>query len=192
MDSPPIAGLRRWLVDAENAGAPHPWSAIFVTVSADGDPSARTVTLKRLDRDSLLFTSALWTRKVAELRANPKVAIAFHWPGLGRQTLIRGTASEGDRRLAGELFAERGLDHQLQAHVSRQGQVIDSLEPLRRRRLELIEELDGGPVPCPDGWGVVRVDPECVEFWEETPDRLHDRIEHWRVDGEWNIRRLAP
>lgn len=191
-DEPPIAVLRSWLGEADRAGVSHPWAATFVTSSLDGSPSARAVTLKRLEPGSLVFTSALWTRKVSELMANPKVAVSFHWPDLGRQALVTGVAAEGDRDLAEELFAERGRDHQLQAHVSRQGQEIDSLEPLRQRHLALSEDLDGQPVPCPDDWGVILVEPQTVEFWAESPDRLHERIEHYRADGAWTKRQLAP
>jgi pyridoxamine 5'-phosphate oxidase len=52
----------------------------FATVGKDGRPSARTVTLKRLDDDALVFTTALWTRKAKEVEANPHVALLFHWP----------------------------------------------------------------------------------------------------------------
>jgi pyridoxine/pyridoxamine 5'-phosphate oxidase len=38
----------------------------LVTVGADGRPTARTVSLKRLEDDALVFTSALWTRKARE------------------------------------------------------------------------------------------------------------------------------
>jgi pyridoxamine 5'-phosphate oxidase len=190
--APPIAELTRWLDEAEEGHLPHPWAASFVTATTDGRPSVRTVTLKRLQPDALVFTSALWTRKVAELRANPQVAVAFHWPALGRQALVAGIASEGDRTLAEELFAERGRDNQLQALVSRQGEEIESVEPLRERRNELIAELNEEPVPCPADWGAIRVEPHWVEFWQETPDRLHDRTEYNLVDGRWVSRRLAP
>lgn len=55
-----------------------------------GRPSARTVNLKRLEDDALIFTSALWTRKAKEIEANPNVALLFHWPALGREATIAG------------------------------------------------------------------------------------------------------
>ena len=98
-----------------------------------GRPSARTVTLKRIEDDALLFTSALWTRKAREIEANPQVALLFHWPALGRQVHVTGAASLAERALAEELFAERDLFHQLQTVVSRQGEPIDDLDELRDR-----------------------------------------------------------
>jgi pyridoxamine 5'-phosphate oxidase len=33
-----------------------------------------------------------------------------------------------------------------------------------------------------------------MEFWQGRPDRLHDRFEYVRdrIDGTWQINRLAP
>jgi len=112
----------------------------FVTAGADGRPSARTVTLKRLEADALVFTTALWTRKAKEIEANPHVALLFHWPTFGRQVHVMGEAGLAERELAEELFAaERDLLHQLQTIVSRQGEPIGDLGPLRARLAHLAE-----------------------------------------------------
>ena len=84
-------------------GVPQPASVAFVTVGEGGRPSARTVTLKRIEDDALLFTSALWTRKAQEIEANPQVALLFHWPALGRQVHVTGEAALAERALAGEV-----------------------------------------------------------------------------------------
>ena len=110
-----------------------------------------------------------------ELRDNPQVAATFYWPALGRQVRIEGRAEIAERELAEELFAGRPRSHQLQAHVSRQGEEIEELDELRARLEALRAELGDDPVPCPEDWGAVRVVPDRVEFWEEGEDRLHTR-----------------
>lgn len=75
----PLAELSAWIEEARAAGLPQPASVAFVTVGEGGLPSARTVTLKWLEDDALVFTSALWTRKAREIAANPNVALLFHW-----------------------------------------------------------------------------------------------------------------
>jgi pyridoxamine 5'-phosphate oxidase len=131
--SDPLVELAAWIEEARNEGLPQPGSVAFVTVSAEGRPSARTVNLKRLERDALIFTSALWTRKAKEIETNPNVSLLFHWPALGRQAHITGEAAIAERALAEELFSQRDLLHQLQTVVSRQGEAIDALDPLRDR-----------------------------------------------------------
>jgi pyridoxamine 5'-phosphate oxidase len=34
--------------------------------------------------------------------------------------------------------------------------------------------------------------PSRVEFWQESPDGLHDRIRYHREGGGWMIERLEP
>ncbi len=187
----PLQELRRWLDEAQSAGVPAPWSVAFVTVGEHGRPSARTVTLKRLEKDALLFTTALWTRKAAELSENPEVALLFHWPALGRQVHITGRARQAERPLSEELFAERDLPNRLQAIVSRQGQTIESLDEIRARLDHLTATMESPPA-CPEDWGAVRVMPRTVELWSEADDRLHDRLLYERGEKGWNLTRLAP
>ncbi len=156
-----------------------------------GPPSARTVTLKRLEQDALVFTTALWTRKAAELTANPQVALLFHWPALGRQVHITGRAQATERSLAVELFAERDLPNRLQAIVSRQGEPIGDLDEIRGR-LEHLRRTMEAPPECPEDWGAVRVMPQTVELWIEAEDRLHDRLLYELDDQSWSVTRLAP
>jgi pyridoxamine 5'-phosphate oxidase len=188
----PLEILDRWLEEAGKAGAPAPRSMTLATATADGRPSARLVTLKQLTGEALIFTTGLWTRKARELRENPRVAATFYWSLLGRQARVEGRAEIAERGLAEELFAARPRSHQLQAHVSRQGEEIESVDELRPRLEALKAELGDGSVSCPDDWGAVRVTPDRVEFWEEAPDRLHDRRLFEVVDGVWRRSRLAP
>ena len=58
----PLCLLGEWIEEARERGLAQPGSVAFATVGEDGRPSARTVNLKRLEDDALLFTSALWTR----------------------------------------------------------------------------------------------------------------------------------
>lgn len=184
--------LGRWLEQAEEVGAPAPRAMTLATATADGRPSARLVSLKRLTDEALVFTTALWTRKAQELRDNPHVAATFYWPELGRQARVEGRAAIAERELAEELFAERPRSHQLQAHVSRQGEEIESLDQLRDRLEALRTELGKGPVPCPDDWGAVRIKPERIEFWQEGEDRLHSRALFEASGERWRQSLLAP
>ena len=187
----PIRELESWIEAARERGVPHPASVAFVTASAEARPSARTVTLKRIEDDALVFTSALWTRKAREIEANPQVALLFHWPALGRQVHVTGRAALAERALAEELFAERDPGHQLQTVVSRQGEPIDDLQGLRDRLDHLSRVQETAPA-CPENWGALRVHPEAIELWDEAPDRLHERRLFEREGEGWRQSLLAP
>jgi pyridoxamine 5'-phosphate oxidase len=184
--------LDEWFAQARASGVPDPLPMAFVTVGADGRPSARMVGLKRVQEGGLIFSSALWTRKARELAANPHVSLLFHWPQIGRQVHITGQAAVCERRIAEELFAERPMAHRLQSIVSRQGEAIDDLQPLRSRHAYLMSVLEAPP-ECPADWGAIRVVPEAIELWQQAPDRMHDRLMFQRAEGsKWSLRRLSP
>ncbi|HEU4393795.1 MAG TPA: pyridoxal 5'-phosphate synthase [Solirubrobacterales bacterium] len=187
----PIGELGRWIEEARADGIPQPASVAFVTVGAGGQPSARTVTLKRLEDDALLFTSALWTRKASEVESNPRVALLFHWPALGRQVHVTGEAAFAERALAEELFDERDPLHRLQTVVSRQGEPIDDLDHLRDR-LAHLAQVQETPPTCPEDWGALRVRPKTIELWSEASDRLHERRLFERDGDGWKLTLLAP
>lgn len=188
----PLEILGSWLDEARAAQVPAAAAMTLVTVAEDGRPSARLVSLKRLEDEALVFTTALWTRKAEEMRLNPQVAAVFYWPALGRQVRIEGRGEIAERELAEQLFAGRPRDHQLQALVSRQGETIEGIEPLRERLERLREETAGQPIECPPDWGAVRIVPDRVELWQEAPDRLHERRLYEADDSEWHLTRLAP
>jgi pyridoxamine 5'-phosphate oxidase len=190
-DEHPLRELEAWIEEARAEGLPQPASVAFVTASAEGMPSARTVTLKRFEDEALLFTSALWTRKAREIQANPQVALLFHWPALGRQVHIGGEAELAERALAEELFDARDELHRFQTVVSRQGEPIEDLEPLRDR-LAHLAQVQETPPACPEDWGALRVRPAAVELWEEAPDRLHERRLFAREGDGWSLTLLSP
>jgi pyridoxamine 5'-phosphate oxidase len=190
-DAHPLRLLEEWIDEARRAGLAHPASVAFVTVDGEGRPSARTVTLKRVDSDSLVFTSALWTRKACEIAANAHVALLFHWPSLGRQVHVSAEARVGPRALAEELFDERDVLHRWQTIVSRQGEPIEDLARLRDRLGHLTEVMETPPA-CPPDWGVLELVPSAVEFWQESPDRLHERRLFLREGDDWTMQLLAP
>ncbi|HEY5052657.1 MAG TPA: pyridoxal 5'-phosphate synthase [Solirubrobacterales bacterium] len=187
----PLRELDRWIEEAREKEQPHPAAVAFVTVGGDGRPSARTVTLKRLEDDALVFTTALWTRKAREVEANPNVALLFHWAALGRQIHVTGEAIPAERSLAEELFAERDVLHRLQTVVSRQGERIEDLDPLRDQLSHLAQVEETAP-PCPEDWGALRVRPDLVELWSEAPDRIHERRLYERDGDGWKMSLLSP
>ncbi|HWF33570.1 MAG TPA: pyridoxal 5'-phosphate synthase [Solirubrobacteraceae bacterium] len=187
----PLELLGTWLAEARERGVADPHAVTFVTVGEDARPSARTVSLKRLHDGALIFTSALWTRKAREIAENAHVALLFYWPSLGRQVHVAGDAVLAERSLGEELFAERDPAHRMQTIVSRQGEPIEDIAPLRERHAHLLEAMEAPP-DCPPDWGAIRVTPSAVEFWLQSDDRIHDRLLYTREQAGWALTRLAP
>jgi pyridoxamine 5'-phosphate oxidase len=112
----------------------------------------------------------LWTRKVREIAENPHVALLFYWPTVGRQVHVAGRASVAERELAEALFDDE-LSHRVRTLVSRQGEPIESVEPLRARHAHLMGTLEAPP-ECPSDWNALREHPELTFDIRELDHRV--------------------
>ena len=64
----PLETLADWLHDARDAELPEHDAATLATTSATGRPTARTISVRRVQADGVVFTTALRTRKARDLR----------------------------------------------------------------------------------------------------------------------------
>ena len=165
----------------------------LATVGAGCKPSARMVLLKGFDEGGFYFYTNYRSRKGRELEENPHTALVFFWQPISRQVRIEGVAGRISRRESREYFGSRPPGHRLGALASPQSRVIESRHELDRRFREL-ESLyqETGEVSLPEYWGGYRLVPGLFEFWQERPNRLHDRFRYLLQDGVWTIERLAP
>jgi pyridoxamine 5'-phosphate oxidase len=190
--SDPFAQFERWFAEAARAGVRAPEAAALATATPDGVPSVRMVLVKETARGGFVFYTNYESRKGAELAANPRAALMFHWDPLGRQVRIEG----GVERLAAEdseaYVRSRPRGSQLSALASPQSRVIASRSELEARIGELAADCDEGDLPLPGAWGGFRLRPDVFEFWQHREDRLHDRLRYRRSQGGWVIERLAP
>jgi len=91
----PLELVAEWLESAIAAGVPQPHAMTLVTVSADGDPSSRTLILKDLTSEGMWFATPSDSPAGRGLAGHPRAALQLYWPLLGRQIRVEGTASPG-------------------------------------------------------------------------------------------------
>jgi pyridoxamine 5'-phosphate oxidase len=189
----PIAQFRAWLDDAVAAGHPEPNAMALATVDAQGAPSARTVLLKGLDERGFGFYTNTQSRKAAELGADPRAALVFHWVTLSRQVRVVGSVSVLSDEESDAYFATRPRGAQLGAWASQQSRVAASRTAIEDAMKAASERFGDAPVPRPPHWGGYVLAPRDMEFWQGRPDRLHDRLRYRRTDGgNWTVERLWP
>jgi pyridoxamine 5'-phosphate oxidase len=195
LDADPLRQLSAWLDAARAAGQPMPEAMTIATATSDGVPSARLVVLRGL-RQGLVFFTDGESDKGAELTANPRAAAVLHWlVPVHRQVRVAGAAERVSDDEADEYWRTRSPAVRLSAAASRQSRVVASrtvLETQARDILRVQGRPDGAGIPRPPRWGGFRVRPSRVEFWQESPDGLHDRIRYRLAGSGWITERLSP
>jgi pyridoxamine 5'-phosphate oxidase len=188
----PLAEFARWLDAARAGGVEMPEATTLATADAQGRPSARTVLLKGVAADGLRFFTNTESRKGTELAENPHAALVFHWPlEPRRQVTVAGAVEPLPREEAEAYFRTRPLGSRLGAWASRQSTVLPGREALDRAYAEA-EAAYGDDPPLPPWWGGYLLRPTRLEFWQNRPNRLHDRFRYLPEGEGWQIERLGP
>ena len=191
-DTDPLALFREWLAEATQREPNDPTAMTLATVGADGQPSARMVLLKGADEQGFVFYTNLESQKAAELAANPRASLLFHWKSLRRQVRIDGTVTGVSDAEADAYFASRPRGAQIGAWASRQSRALESRFALEKRVAEYTAKFGLGSVPRPAFWSGYRVKPGRIEFWQDRPFRLHDRLVYTRDRERWRTDKLYP
>ena len=188
----PFAPFARWF-ELASQSEPLAETMTLATATRDGIPSLRAVLLKGHDARGFVFYTNFESRKAEELFANPRAALCFHWKSLGRQVRIEGATSVVSDAEADAYFASRPRDSQIGAWASEQSRPLAGRGELERRFADLARRYaEQSAVPRPDDWSGFRITPERIEFWQERPFRLHDRM-LFTLQGEaWRKTRRFP
>ena len=193
LDADPRRQLATWPDAARAAGQPVPGAMTIAGAASGGVPPARLVVLRGLRRGLVFFTDGD-SDQGAELAASPRAAAVLH--GLvpvHRQVRAAGPAEPASRDEADQSWSTRAFAVRLSAAASRQSRVVASRTVLETQARDLQRRHRGGAgVPRPRRRGGFRVLPSRVEFWQESPDGLHDRIRYRRGGSGWITERLSP
>jgi pyridoxamine 5'-phosphate oxidase len=193
LNADPLRQLSAWLDAARAAGQPMPEAMTIASATSDAVPSARLVVLRGLQRGLVFFTDCE-SDKGAELAANPRAAAVLHWlVPTHRQVRVAGPVERVSEAEADQYWSTRAPAVRLSAAASHQSRVVASRAVLEMQVQDRLRRHPGAAdVPRPQRWGGFRVLPTRVEFWQESPDGLHDRIRYRREGGGWMTERLSP
>jgi pyridoxamine 5'-phosphate oxidase len=183
----------QWLAQAAAFGIPEPTAMVLATVSAGGQPRARTVLLKGHDASGFTFYTNRTSRKGSDLAEVPRACLLFPWHAMHRQVIIEGPVTPVTAAASEEYFGTRPRASQLAAWASRQSTVIGSRHELQARYARMEQRWpDGEQISLPEFWGGYLLVPQTFEFWHGRANRMHDRLRFARQGDTWVVERLAP
>lgn len=189
----PIALFLSARAAAVRAGAPFEGTdAVLATATPDGVPSARFVLVKEVGADGFFVYTNYESRKARELDANPRAALAIHWPVTDVQFRVEGRVERAPAERSDAYFASRPRESQIGAWASRQSEPLPSREALLARFEEAGRRFGDAPVPRPPHWGGYRIVPDRIEHWQSGAHRLHDRFVYEREGDGWRVTRVSP
>lgn len=188
----PFQLFAEWFEEARASEPNDPEAMALATATPDGQPSVRMVLLKGCGPEGFTFYTNLDSRKGAELAANARAALLFHWKSLRRQVRIEGPIEPVEDQECDAYFATRSRDSQLGAWASYQSRPLDSRATFEKRYDEFVRRFDDRTVPRPPRWGGYRVKPELFEFWSDRPHRLHERRVFSAAGEGWREGLLYP
>jgi pyridoxamine 5'-phosphate oxidase len=189
----PLRLFAAWFEEAKRAEPVNPEAMTISTIDPDGMPNARMVLLKGFDERGFVFYTNTDSIKGHELAAAPKAALTFYWKSLQRQVRLRGMAEPVSGAEADAYFASRSRMAQIGAWASKQSSALESRLAFEKAVALNTAEFGIGTVPRPPHWSGYRVTPQEIEFWQERPFRLHDRIVFKKSMGAlWQKTRLYP
>jgi pyridoxamine 5'-phosphate oxidase len=195
----PLRLFAAWFAEAKRSEPVNPDAMTLATVDASGLPNARMVLMKGFDDRGFVFYTNADSIKGRELATAPKAALTFYWKSLQRQVRIRGYVEPVSAEEADAYFASRSRMAQIGAWASKQSSELESRLAFEKAIARFTAKFAIGAVPRPPFWSGYRVVPQEIEFWQERPFRLHDRVAFTRAisnastaKAPWVKTRLYP
>ncbi len=188
----PFGLFRAWLQEAEASEPNDPNAMALATVDQDGLPNVRMVLLKGFDEQGFVFYTNTESNKGRELLGQRKAALVLHWKSLRRQIRARGPVTLVSDEEADAYFQSRPRDSRIGAWASQQSRPLESRFALEKAVALNTAKFAVGEIPRPPHWTGFRIAPVSIEFWQDKPFRLHDRVVFSREGDGWRKVRLYP
>ena len=192
----PVAEIIAMRQEARQQQDPHVDVCFLATVSDQGRPEVRAVSLRDIDAKGfgllLNTTSPKWQQLTAGV-----CTVHLLWSTVRRQYRIYGHLEPMEPERLLHYWQRKGHESRLLEHYYEvcqpQSQPIPSYEHLLQGIAELKQQYPHrDTIPLPETLRWVYLYPTEIDVWHGSPDRLHDRRPCTRTDTGWSSCTLVP
>ena len=167
-------------------------NAMTLSTISNNRPSSRVVLLKSHDEKGFVFYTNSNSKKGKSISENNNIALNFHWKTQNRQIRIEGQAEIVSPEIADSYFNSRPRGSQIGAWSSNQSAELNARSELIENIKKFEKKYEDQDIPRPSHWNGYLVKPQLIEFWQEMPFRIHDRVVYTLLNNEWEIKKLYP
>ena len=167
-------------------------NAMTLSTINNNQPSSRVVLMKSYDESGFVFYTNSNSKKGKSIKENNNVALNFHWKSQNRQIRIEGIANMVNSQIADHYFNSRPRGSQIGAWSSKQSEDLSSRDELIATVNNFEKKFKNKDIPRPSHWNGYIVIPHLIEFWQEMPFRVHDRVIYLFNDKSWTNKKLFP
>ena len=167
-------------------------NAMTLSTISNNKPSSRVVLLKSHDEKGFVFYTNSNSKKGKSISENNNIALNFHWKTQNRQIRIEGQAKIVSSEIADSYFNSRPRGSQIGAWSSNQSAELNARSELIDNIKKFKKKYEDQDIPRPSHWNGYLVKPQLIEFWQEMPFRIHDRVVYTLFNNKWKIKKLYP
>ena len=191
LNQDPIKLFAKWYNLAKKNELNDPNAMNLATISKN-KPSSRIVLLKGFSEKGFEFYTNSYSKKGKSISFNNNVALNFHWKSIKKQIRIEGKALKLADKRSDEYFRTRPIQSQIGAWASSQSKLLKKRSDLINKFKKINSLFKNKTIIRPDYWFGYIVAPQLIEFWNEQPYRLHDRVEYIKKKTGWESKKLYP
>jgi pyridoxamine 5'-phosphate oxidase len=167
-------------------------NAMTLSTISNNRPSSRVVLLKSHDESGFVFYTNSNSKKGKSISENNNIALNFHWKTQNRQIRIEGQAKIVSSEISDSYFKSRPRGSQIGAWSSNQSSELKTRSELIDNIKKFEKKYEDQDIPRPSHWNGYLVKPQLIEFWQEMPFRIHDRVVYTLFNNKWKIKKLYP
>ncbi|RUR19622.1 pyridoxamine 5'-phosphate oxidase [Legionella sp. km535] len=167
---------------------------VLSTVDEQGFPKSRTVAIREINEQGLIFFTQLGSAKVRHISVNPNVSFTFMLPNTQRQITVSGRINPLDEIENVKNWETYDQERRLRFLVygTKSGQTIKQQHELDEELVILREKYKKTLPERPREYVGYTIVPKEIKFYQLNEHRISDSLKATCIHESWILQRFVP